>query len=202
MNDREQIFSRIRKALAPLPERTPAPQWETDWVISKAYQPDADPAVLFQQQLELQGGTCVQSLAGLLSLLQKEGVNTGYVDPDLLPDLPELEGLEVETTYDPANVDHYGFAITRASAAIAETGTLVFKDADTPSRLAALTPWVHVAVVTAQQILPHLPAALQQLGDDPSVIFATGPSKTADVEGILIQGVHGPGLQVAWILDS
>jgi L-lactate dehydrogenase complex protein LldG len=31
--------------------------------------------------------------------------------------------------------------------------------------------------------------------DDPNIIWVTGPSKTADVEGILIQGVHGPGVQ-------
>lgn len=41
--------------------------------------------------------------------------------------------------------------------------------------------------------------AIAALGDDPNVIFCTGPSKTADVEGILIEGVHGPGEQVALI---
>ena len=38
------------------------------------------------------------------------------------------------------------------------------------------------------------------LGDDPNTIWVTGPSKTADVEGILIQGVHGPGIQIALIV--
>ena len=42
--------------------------------------------------------------------------------------------------------------------------------------------------------------AIAALGDDPNVIFCTGPSKTADVEGILIEGVHGPGEQVALIV--
>jgi hypothetical protein len=36
---------------------------------------------------------------------------------------------------------------------------------------------------------------------DPNVIWCTGPSKTADVEGILIEGVHGPGVQVALFVD-
>ena len=34
-------------------------------------------------------------------------------------------------------------------------------------------------------------------GDSPNIMWCTGPSKTADVEGILIEGVHGPGEQIA-----
>jgi L-lactate dehydrogenase complex protein LldG len=34
----------------------------------------------------------------------------------------------------------------------------------------------------------------------PYIRASTGPSKTADVEGILIQGVHGPGMQIALIV--
>ncbi len=45
----------------------------------------------------------------------------------------------------------------------------------------------------------HQRDGIAALGDDPNVIFCTGPSKTADVEGILIEGVHGPGEQVALI---
>jgi L-lactate dehydrogenase complex protein LldG len=36
--------------------------------------------------------------------------------------------------------------------------------------------------------------------DDPNIIWVTGPSKTADVEGILIQGVHGPGVQACLLV--
>ena len=36
---------------------------------------------------------------------------------------------------------------------------------------------------------------------DPNIIWVTGPSKTADVEGILIEGVHGPGIQIALLVD-
>ena len=39
-----------------------------------------------------------------------------------------------------------------------------------------------------------------ELGNDPNTIWVTGPSKTADVEGILIEGVHGPGAQIALLL--
>jgi L-lactate dehydrogenase complex protein LldG len=85
--------------------------------------------------------------------------------------------------------------------AIAETGTVILSDATTSSRLAALAPWAHVAVIPRGALYPDLPAAVAALGSDPNVIWCTGPSKTADVEGILIEGVHGPGAQIAMFAD-
>jgi len=45
-----------------------------------------------------------------------------------------------------------------------------------------------------------LTAAVAALPVDPNVIWVTGPSKTADVEGILIEGVHGPGRQITLLM--
>ena len=49
-------------------------------------------------------------------------------------------------------------------------------------------------------LFSDLPQAVAALGDDPNIIWCTGPSKTADVEGILIEGVHGPGVQIALVV--
>ena len=38
------------------------------------------------------------------------------------------------------------------------------------------------------------------LARDPNIVRMTGLSKTADVEGILIEGVHGPGRQIALLM--
>ena len=61
--------------------------------------------------------------------------------------------------------------------------------------------WVHVAVLRREQIFPDVSAAIAGLGNDANIIFCTGPSKTADVEGILIEGVHGPGIQIALLME-
>jgi L-lactate dehydrogenase complex protein LldG len=70
----------------------------------------------------------------------------------------------------------------------------------TSDRLAALSPWLHVAVLSEAEIIRSIPEAIARFDKAPNIIWITGPSKTADVEGILIQGVHGPGEQVALLL--
>ena len=67
--------------------------------------------------------------------------------------------------------------------------------------VAALAPWVHVAVLARSMLVSDLGQAVAALGTDPNVIWCTGSSSTADVEGILIRGVHGPGVQIALFLD-
>jgi L-lactate dehydrogenase complex protein LldG len=55
-------------------------------------------------------------------------------------------------------------------------------------------------VVRRSEIFADLAQAVAAMGDDPNIIWCTGPSSTADVEGILIRGVHGPGAQIALIV--
>ena len=88
--------------------------------------------------------------------------------------------------------------VTDVQAAIAETGTLVCWSGPGRGRGLSLVPPVHIAVVRRSDIVPdlidylarhaqHGPEALPS-----SIVFITGPSKTADIEGVLITGVHGP----------
>jgi L-lactate dehydrogenase complex protein LldG len=120
--------------------------------------------------------------------------------------LPELgaalsEGLTIETRVDRERIDDLRFGITRAAGAIAETGTVILDDTTTSSRLAALAPWIHIAVVRKSTLYARVADVVQTLGPHMNVVWCTGPSKTADVEGILIEGVHGPGEQVALLVD-
>jgi L-lactate dehydrogenase complex protein LldG len=158
-----------------------------------------DTSELFKERLQLVGGRAFDDTDALVAWLKAEGHVHGYCDPALWPKLSAAfgTGFTVETSFDRKHVDDYQFGITRAVGAIAETGSIILKDATTSSRLGALAPWVHIALVSKQQIFPDLISAVTALGDDPNIIWCTGPSKTADVEGILIQGVHGPGVQIA-----
>ncbi len=91
-----------------------------------------------------------------------------------------------------------GAGVTGVAAAIAEHGSLVCESRPGGSRGASLIPPVHVAVVAATQVLPDLCDYFELLSGRPELPAAlsliTGPSKTADIEGVLITGVHGPGV--------
>lgn len=202
-SSRDQILQRVQSALAPLPARAPLPDWDRELVRMRSASTAADRWALFAERLRAVNGEPLADLPALLAILRENQWLHGYCDPALWARLAPRFGPEftVETAFDRTRVDDYTFGITAVTGAIAETGTLILGDLTTSSRLAALAPWAHVAVVRAEQIFPDIPAALAAAPADPNLIWVTGPSKTADVEGILIEGVHGPGRQFA-LLDA
>jgi L-lactate dehydrogenase complex protein LldG len=201
-DDRTQVLARVRAALATRSERTPAPEYPTDVAVARTVLAGRDVVETFVSRLERVNGRAFTAPDELSAWLRERRALHGYCDPALLSLVERAFGADfvLETEFDPTRIDDYAFGITRAVAAIAETGTLILDDASTSRRLAALAPWIHVAVVRRSDFHRHIAAAIAALGDDPSVIWVTGPSKTADVEGILIEGVHGPGEQVALIV--
>ncbi len=88
--------------------------------------------------------------------------------------------------------------VTDVQAGIAETGSLVCCSGPGRGRGLSLVPPVHIAVVRRTDLCADLldywaRCASQNPGDLPSSItLISGPSKTADIEGVLITGVHGP----------
>jgi L-lactate dehydrogenase complex protein LldG len=202
-DDREAIFSRVRAALTPLPERAAMPAYDEQISVMRKLLAGHDLLEVFTERIRLVNGDVLTDPAELAKRFRAAGWMHGYCDPALWARLqPHFgEGFTVETAFDRTRIDDYAFGITRAAGGIAETGTIVLKDASTSSRLAALAPWVHVAVLSRADICGDLPHAIEQFGTDPNIVWCTGPSKTADIEGILIEGVHGPGVQFALVLD-
>lgn len=91
--------------------------------------------------------------------------------------------------------------ITGTDFALAESGSLVVSSLSEGCQLASLAPPVHVALYTRSQlvasldeVLAKLPIGHEAIQASPgrSVVLITGTSRTADIEQILIRGVHGP----------
>lgn len=88
--------------------------------------------------------------------------------------------------------------ITECDALIAQTGSVLVTNRSAGGRALSVLPPHHVVLARREQLLRDLPAAFELLkkkyaANYPSMIsFITGPSRTGDIERILVLGAHGP----------
>jgi L-lactate dehydrogenase complex protein LldG len=132
----------------------------------------------------LEGKTSVASLAPFLAecgITGIAGVESGIVDRDRLRE--RCAAVDV--------------GITSADYALADTGSLVMLSTMREARLVSLLPPAHIAVVPVERLLTGLDELFTVLPNPAeaasSMVLITGPSRTADIEQILVRGVHGPG---------
>ncbi|MGB8259529.1 MAG: LUD domain-containing protein [Terracidiphilus sp.] len=104
-----------------------------------------------------------------------------------------------------AEIEHCDGVLTAASAAIADSGTIVLHHGPREGRrLLSLLPDTHVCVLLASQVVETLPEYFQRCLAPPALVtWISGPSATADIEMTRIKGVHGPRfLHVVLVLDQ
>ena len=127
------------------------------------------------------------SLASNSPFLAECGISTL---PGVTTGITDLDALRASA----ASVD---IGITSADYALCDTGTLVMLSSPAEARLISLLPFHHVAVVPAERILTSLDELFTVLPrpaeQSSSMVLITGPSRTADIELVLVRGVHGPG---------
>lgn len=121
------------------------------------------------------------------------GALTGLVGPAL-----GLPTVLTDRGYDAQAMEQCDVGITECDLLVAQTGGVVVTSRSAGGRALSVLPPHHVVLARAEQLVPDLPAAfawLQQryAPDFPSMIsFITGPSRTGDIERILVLGAHGP----------
>ncbi len=100
--------------------------------------------------------------------------------------------------------------LVRADYGVAETGTLIHLDRSEEERLIWTLPSLCFCLLGEEKIVRRLeelaPAVDSHLGrldlPSPNVSLVTGPSRTADIEGQLVCGVHGPRRVIVLLLAS
>ena len=200
---RASIFAKIESATSALKTKAAYPDYDMSLVHSLPKLEGDDLWEIFVRNFTCVNGKAMTSTEQLIEFLKSNNQLHGYCDPalyDAIGSKLAAAGLVVEMEYDRNRYDVYQFGITRATGAIAESGSVIIDDHRTSNRLAALSPWVHVAVLERSEIHRSIPDGIAAFGDSPNIIWCTGPSKTADVEGILNEGVHGPGEQIALLI--
>jgi L-lactate dehydrogenase complex protein LldG len=96
--------------------------------------------------------------------------------------------------------------VTTCAGGIAETGSLILRpDIDEPRTL-SLVPPVHVAVLRTDTLFETLHEAMlaQQWASamPTNLLLVTGPSKTADIQRLLVYGAHGPKRLLILLVDA
>ncbi len=89
--------------------------------------------------------------------------------------------------------------ITGVDYAIAETGSVVLHPRKGLSRLVSLAPPTHIAVLRPGEVLESLDELFAVERNEflsgrlsGSMNLISGPSKTGDIEGTIVTGIHGP----------
>jgi L-lactate dehydrogenase complex protein LldG len=206
---REHILHRVRTALGrsagqavgePPPVRLRIPEVEMESRIATMSMRiealagktarTSDPCAFVAEAIA--GKTAVASNAPYLAergITSLPGVRSGITDRE-------------ELTSVCATVD---IGITSADYALADTGTLVMLASPHEARLVSLLPPAHLAVVPKDRILTGLDELFTLLPKPAdatsSMVLITGPSRTADIEQILVRGVHGPGQITVVVVD-
>jgi len=204
MMSREAILNRVRTALgrsagqaiaeAP-PVRLRVAEVDTETRIASMLR-----AVEALAGKTYRAATCDEARAYVSALLEgKKAVasNAPFLRECGIVDLPGVQSGFTDAAALRALCAAADMGITSADYALADTGTLVMLASPAEARLISLLPPVHIAVVPKERVLSGLDELLTILPlpaeATSSMVLITGPSRTADIEQILVRGVHGPG---------
>jgi L-lactate dehydrogenase complex protein LldG len=208
--NRTDFLARLKRSQAK-PDAEPAPR---AWPRPKG--PDAAAEFITRAQaagaVVTRAGGPEKAADAVVDILRRAGVGrAGWagLEPELADHLAKaaeadsLELLEVADGRTDAVETSEALAagITRAELAVAELGALVQCSGDQGGRLLSLLPPLHIALLRVSDLvytLADLSVALTDparfpLGPPTGLALIAGPSKTADIEAVMVAEVHGPG---------
>ncbi|MBO9617443.1 MAG: lactate utilization protein [Niabella sp.] len=207
MGAKENVLKKIREALSQ-PTPIPFPKSEGQSLV---YQP-------LHQELEVEFAERFTTLQGKFAfclsnkeftsqfnaLLFKTGWEKVYC---LEPELVALLGNNLTISNQPGDLAGCDVAITGCEYLVARTGSIVMSATQLSGRKTSVYAPVHICVAYTSQLVFDVKDALEGIkeryGKLPSLItFATGPSRTADIEKTLVVGVHGPKEVYVFLIDD
>lgn len=193
---RDRILGRVREALEARPGVEHPGAFQGWRQAAEEQKTPPDSLTTFLEMFRSAGGKVVRAVGReearerIRALTEgRAGISAGAgVPDDLLPDLPRMDPRDAPV------------GVSMARGAVAETGSLLMDARD--GRRAQLLPPVHLVLVGEDMIHRTLAEALAAVVDDlPSGLgLHSGPSKSADIGQVLVEGVHGPGRLVAVVV--
>ena len=213
-DSREKILRRIREALS---VRAPArhlsgaessnsghkPQ---DWLPPVPRSPSALVALFEKNSLDLKTDVrlCADAAAVSTELAalarENDWKSVGSHEFEMGNAAVNSLGLPVVWTdreYTSAALEVCDAGVTGCECLVAQTGGILVTSASSGGRVLSVLPPHHVVIASTSQLVGDLADAFEVLrknfGSPPAFAsFITGPSRTGDIERILVLGAHGP----------
>jgi L-lactate dehydrogenase complex protein LldG len=182
-SNREEILARVRRnqpAAQPLPD---VPAFE---------RPLPSLSETFKTNLARMGGSLLDAPAESdLDVLIREKFPHAKV---ICSATPEVAGNRpIDRVSDPAQLEDVDVGVVRARFGVAETGSVWLSEAEFKVNALGFLSQHLVVLLDMKEIVPNLHHAYRHRGffDARYAVFMTGPSATADIEGVLIRGAQG-----------
>jgi L-lactate dehydrogenase complex protein LldG len=218
---RQKVLANIRRNLQPVAlrtENTAGASVLSEVERSATLRGKEDVPLLqrFGEELRNVGGSVVELNSGAEAVLTLvEICRSNNFERVVLSREPLLEELQLEdklrshlgesavtTVQEIGTIDQLRRAdvgITACEFLISETGTVLLRSSPVAPRALSLLPRAHIIVAREEQLVPTFAASLEKLqldeaqtGKSSCITLVTGPSRTADIEKVLVKGVHGP----------
>lgn len=217
-NARNPILARIREALKiTAPPRhleqhghlraTPTPETRRDWLppVPPEWEGQVELFVKNSAALKTEWFRC-RSAQELSSNLQQLAVSSGWtrIATHALTfgrealDALTLPKVETDSSFAINDLEQASAGITNCEYLIAQTGSILISTPSSGGRSLSVLPPHHVVIAQRSQLVSDLVEAFRALrtryaGNFPSYLsFITGPSRTGDIERMLVLGAHGP----------
>jgi len=204
IDERENILARVREALRSPAHKPPSRDGEPrDWLPNVESKLDLFRANAAELRAVFH---LTESQADWTPLLHELAIAEGWkrvathrgVLTDSVVEAMSLPILRTDGRYDTRDLEQCDVGITECDALIAQTGSVLVTSRSAGGRALSVLPPHHMVLARRDQLIADLPAAFALLNekyanDYPSFIsLITGPSRTGDIERILVLGAHGP----------
>jgi L-lactate dehydrogenase complex protein LldG len=185
MSSREEILASVRANRPRVDRPLPAVPLFDD-------SPPASLLVAFKESLYRMGGVFLDPPADVdpLAAVREKIAGAKMV----CSTVPEIAGnRDIVTVNNPQDLADVDFAIVRASFGVAETGSVLLSDANLRVNAVAYLAQHLIVLLDPADIVVNLHHAYRrpEFRDRHYASFHTGPSATADIEGVLIHGAQG-----------
>ena len=192
MATREAFLAKVREAQPAARPRPDVPLFASA---------GGDLRARFTTALQAMGGTCVEaSAAGDVLALIRERFGDAASVASATPEVPGTRVITAET--EPASLQDIDVGVVRGRFGVAETGSAWFSEREYVVNSLGYIVQHLVVLLDPAQLLDGLQDVYRRddFRDARYAALVTGPSATADIEGVLIRGAQGVrSLTVVWV---